>query len=103
MAKETVQQTLSYKLGNETIISKPFDFEAFCLVDDMRYSSSKALGPTHMGMLAVSYMFEGTRVTEKVLEAMPFTERAELCRQVSNMYLETLANRGDSDGDSKNA
>ncbi len=92
MAKttENLQNTLSVELGGETIVSQPFDFEAFCLVDDMRYGDPP-LSPAHIGVRAVTYMFRGTKLTEEKLEKLPFNVRRELCVKAANMFFDAIS------------
>lgn len=92
MAKttENLQNTLSVELSGETIVSQPFDFEAFCLVDDMRYGDPP-LSPMHIGVKAVTYMFRETKLTENEIEKLPFAERRRLCIEASNMFFNALS------------
>lgn len=99
-AAEKIQNTLSIKLDGETIVSRPFDFEAACLVDDMRYSSTGMIGPMHLGKKAVNHMFKGTKLTDELIETLPYTERKRLCEEAAGMYFESM--RSNEDSDSKN-
>lgn len=98
MAKtEKIQKTLTVRLNGKTIVSKPFDFEAACLVDDMRYNGSGGLvGRMHLGKNAVSHMFEGTELTASEIEKLNFAERKRLCEEAADMYFDSLKSEDDS-------
>ncbi len=96
MAEKKIQKTLSYKLSGKTVVSKPFDFEAACLVDNRRFTGSGIIGYMSLGKDAVNYMFDGTEVTEEVIEAMPIKERKELCEQAAMMYFDALSETGEN-------
>lgn len=81
------QQVLTVKIDDNTIVSKPFDFEALCLVDDERFSGG---GATRQGYAAVSYLFEGTAVTESVLQNLSNQKRVAMARQVYKWYVEEI-------------
>lgn len=86
---EKVQNTITAKWGDKEIVSKPFDFEAFCLVDDMRYDISATgglIGKAHLGKKALNYLFRGTELTDERIEALSFVERRELCEAVADLY-----------------
>lgn len=95
MAKNTekIQNVLTVEHKGKTIVSRPFDYEAFCLVDDMRYSKYAAgdiVGGAHLGKKALNYMFEGTELTDEAIEALDFATRRKLCEDVANMYFASL-------------
>lgn len=94
MAETKIQKTLSYDLSGKTVVSKPFDFEAACLVDNRRFTGSGMVGYMSLGKDAVNYMFEGTEVTDEVIEAMPMKERKALCEQAAKMYFDALSEGG---------
>lgn len=95
MAKNTetekIQNVLSTELNGKVIISKPFDFETACLVDDMRYSTGNPIGYMHLGKKAVSYMFRGTELTDEVIETLDYLERKRLCEEAAKMYFAALS------------
>lgn len=78
------QRVLSVKLGKKTIVSKPWDFEAMCLVDDAKKKSKG--GSLRHGANAVYYLFEGTEVTGEVLQKMEPAIFGKLCLKVSGWY-----------------
>lgn len=80
------QQVLSVEHDGNTIVSKPFDFEAACLVDD-----SRSEGVLRRGAKAVSYLFEGTAVTDKVIASLSIQKRIALSAKVCKWYQEEMA------------
>ena len=82
------QNTLTVKVGEKNIVSNPFDFEAMCLVNDEQF---KGRGSIASGRSAIPYMFQGTAVTDAVLEAQPLDVITKLSLEVWNFYLEALA------------
>lgn len=82
------QRVLCLHIDKEKIVSKPWDFEAMCLVDDAR---RKQGGDLSMGKEAVSYLFEGTSATENVLKTAPAAEMATACKKVCRWYVEDMA------------
>ncbi len=88
MAVINKQQTLSLEVGGEIVISRPFDFEAMCLMNDKH--SQGNCGKWTIAANALSYMFEGTKATTEVLKAANPTELANLCDRLWNMYVTEL-------------
>lgn len=76
------QRVLIVKTGGGDVISRPWNFEAACLCDDHREEKGAA-----MGIHAVSYLFEGTAVTDEVLQQMEEEQLNLLCRKVQAWYL----------------
>ncbi len=83
------QKTIKIKLGDNMVVSKPFDFEALCLINDKHGSGSAGL--VVLGSAALAYMFEGTEVTQSVLDALPMDEKVALCMKIASFYTETIA------------
>lgn len=79
------QQVLSVEYNGETILSKSFDYEAACLIDDYRQ-----LGLLHRAEAAVSYLFEGTPVTDKVLKSLPKEKRMELAITINKWFQDDM-------------
>ena len=84
-----MQMTISVKIGEEEVISKPFDFEAMCLIDDARYGGEKS-GPLNFCREVVPYLFDGTKATEKELKNLPPDVMAGLCNKVWSIYVEVM-------------
>lgn len=85
-----MQNVLSFSKDNKKYVSKPFDFEALCLINDKH--GDPGVGIMRMTADAVAYMFEGTEATEDVINKLSPSIRARLCKEVWGMYLETLKN-----------
>lgn len=88
--ENSVQNVLSVDMDGEIIVSNPFDFEAACLVDDMRYSVGDPIGLMHLGKKAVNYMFIGTKLTDDKIESLSISERRRLCEEAASMYFSSL-------------
>ncbi len=83
-----MQKTLSIKVNKKTIVSKPWDFRALCLVQDI-HTAGKTNSVGMMCGDAVDYLFEGTEATQEILDAN-IVEKMVMCRKVWNWYLETM-------------
>ena len=84
-----MKTTLSFKFENKTYTSKPFDFEAMCLIND-RHGDEKT-GVFRMTSDCVDYMFRGTDGAN-VIEKLPNAERAKLCHAAWVMYTDVIKN-----------
>ena len=84
-----MQEVLKINYDGEDIVSKPFDFEAMCLINDVQYKNPQA-GQLRMCKNAVSYMFEGTKVTDNVLNSLSIQKMTSLCMKLWKIYLEVL-------------
>lgn len=83
------QRTLSIQRGRSKIVSKPFDFEAMCIVDD---AHKKGTGAIRAGMEAVYYLFTGTSVTDEDIHALSYEKQTELAMRVFKWYGEAAEN-----------
>lgn len=83
-----MQQVLSVKIDKETVISKPFDFECMCIIDDARQDDKAGMLRTVMP--GVRYLFEGTAATDGELDKLPPSRLAEMCRKVFEWYAEAM-------------
>lgn len=93
------QQTLSFNIGGEEVISRPFDFEAMCLMNDIHSQGGK--GKYSICINALPYMFEGTKVTNDVLKKAEISKLAEVCDKLWEIYAREMQNISKSK--SKNA
>ncbi|MGN0181021.1 MAG: hypothetical protein ACI4DP_01175 [Candidatus Ornithomonoglobus sp.] len=84
-----MQNTLTAQHNGKTVVSKEFDFEAMCLIDDHLGTNE---GVLHATKDAVSYMFRETVLTEDAIEKLPFKERRRLCHEAWKIYLDTVKN-----------
>lgn len=83
-----MQRVLTFKSGKRNFISKPWDFEAMCRVQEAQLSGAKGIGVT--GGNAVDYLFEGTDATQDVLNAA-IVEKMDMCRTVIDWYYKDMA------------
>lgn len=82
------QKVLYIKSGREKIVSKPWDFEAMCIVDDAKRTGA---GTIRAGMAAVYYLFSGTKATGDVIDGLPDAKKAELAMRVYAWYTDDTA------------
>lgn len=82
------QQTLSFNVRGEEITSRPFDFEAMCLMNDVHMQGNK--GKYSICANAIPYLFEGTKVTEETLKNAEISEIGVLCDSLWELYIETM-------------
>ncbi len=88
-----MQRVLSFTLDKKQYVSKPFDFEAFCIVDENR-NSEDIKGIYKCTQPAVSHMFEGTEATEDILKQVDISASANMCQNVWSWYVEALKEAG---------
>ncbi len=62
-----MQRVLCFRINKKFIVSKPWDFEAMCLIDDQRENGINIEACKD----ALYYLFEGTEVTDEVIEKIP--------------------------------
>lgn len=84
-----MQHILDFTKENKKYISKPFDFEALCLVNDAHISGAEK-GPVRICSGAVDYMFEGTEATQEIIDGLDLSTRVELCMRIWSFYAEAL-------------
>ncbi len=82
------QRVLCLEVEGKKIVSKHWDFEAMCMVDDARKDSK---GDLAMAKDAVAYLFEGTEATEEVLNSASPVELATFCQKVCGWYVEDMS------------
>lgn len=79
------QRVLVIKIGRGKIISRPWNFEAMCIVDDARLGEENP-GVLKLAIDAVFYLFEGTGATEEYLKKLPEKTMMDLCMKVWTWY-----------------
>lgn len=84
-----MQKVLIIKIGKGKIISKPWSFEALCMVDDRRASNSGG-GVMRCCLGAVQFLFEGTKATDEFLMGLGHARLNDLCKQVWLWYMEDV-------------
>lgn len=87
-----MQHTLAFSKDKEKYVSKPFDFEAMCIINDAHNDDSKN-GPLSICRDAVDYMFEGTKATQDILDALDIGERSRMCITVWGYYVDALSSK----------
>ena len=89
-----MQHTLTYEKDGKTYISKPFDFEAMCIINDSHMQNENCGFFRHCRD-AVDYLFEGTDVTQDVIDNMDIGERVEMCRTLWLFYIDALSSKNE--------
>ncbi len=87
-----MQHTLTFTKDDKKYVSKPFDFEAMCIINDA-HNSGDAHGPLSICRGALDYMFEGTQATQDVIDAMDIGERSKLCIKLWGFYIDALSSK----------
>ena len=87
-----MQHTVTFVQDNKKYVSKPFDFEAMCISNDVHNSSVKR-GPLNICRQALDYMFEGTEATQDIIDAMDVKERTRLSIELWGFYAEALSSK----------
>lgn len=80
-----MQDTLTFTVNEKKYISKPFDFETMCLIND---NLDGQKGVLSICRDAVDYMFEGTEATQDIINKLAPGMRAALCNEAWRMYVE---------------
>ena len=84
-----MQHILDFEFDGKKYVSKPFDFETMCIVNDA-HNSMKQRGPLNICRNAVDYMFEGTDATQDVIDGLDVSVRTKLCLKVWELYCEAV-------------
>lgn len=87
-----MQHTLTFSVGDTKYVSRPFDFETMCIINDAHNSSNKR-GPLNICREAVDYIFEGTDATQDVIDALDAGERSKLCVRLWEFYVDALSSK----------
>ncbi|MCI8521189.1 MAG: hypothetical protein HFE51_10435 [Clostridia bacterium] len=83
-----MQRVLSFTANKKKYISKPWDFEAMCRVQEIHIKQET----NSIGRIcgnAVDYLFEGTQATQDIIDASP-ADKMRMCREVWAWYLEDM-------------
>ena len=84
------QQVLKISYNGAEIVSKPYDFKAFCLIQDVLAQHEEPVSVYTATDGAVSYMFEGTNATDDVIEQLSVNERRKLCEKVWKYHIDAI-------------
>lgn len=88
-----MQTTLHFTKDNKKYVSKPFDFETACLINDRHAQNISApinekIGIMRMCFDGVLRMFDGTEATEDVIEGLSVKQKTEMCSKLFDIYTE---------------
>lgn len=89
-----MQHTLTFTKEKKKYISKPFDFEAMCIINDAHNDDTKK-GPLNICRDALDYMFEGTEATEDIVSSIDIGERSKLCLTLWRFYVDALSSKNE--------
>lgn len=87
-----MQHTLTFNYNKKKYVSKAFDFETMCMVNDS-HNIGESKGPLSICRNGVDYMFEGTEATQDIINALPPQERSRLCLELWGFYVEALSSK----------
>lgn len=93
-----MQQVLSFTQDGKKYISRVFDFEAFCRINE-RHLSKDLKGVPTICAPVIDYMFEGTEADEEVLSKLDVHEKFLMCKKLWDWYGDAI---GPEDGKEKN-
>lgn len=89
-----MQHTLTFTKDKIKYVSKPFDFETMCIINDAHNDENKK-GPLTICRDAVDYMFEGTNATQDIIDSIDTSERSRLCLKVWGFYIDALQTKNE--------
>lgn len=87
-----MQHVLTFTVGDKKYVSRPFDFETMCVINDAHNDRDKR-GPLNICRDAVDYIFEGTDATQDVINSLGAEERARLCLELWGFYADALSSK----------
>ena len=89
-----MQHTLTFEQDKKKYVSKPFDFEAMCMINDAHARGDKnGILPVCRG--AVDYLFEGTEATQDIIDGMDVKEHAKMCLTLWDFYIDVLSSKNE--------
>ena len=89
-----MQRVLTFTKDKTKYVSKPFDFETMCIINDAHNDNTKR-GPLNICRDAVDYMFEGTEATQDIINSLDMGERSKLCITLWGFYVEALSSKNE--------
>lgn len=89
-----MQHTLSFTADNKKYVSRPFDFETMCIINDAHNDRDKR-GPLNICRDAVDYIFEGTDATQDIINSLDAPTRAKLCVTLWEFYADALSSKNE--------
>ena len=87
-----MQHTLTFTHNKKKYVSKSFDFETMCLLNDA-HNNGDTKGPLSICREGVDYMFEGTEATQDIIDALDVSERSRLCLELWGFYAEAISSK----------
>ena len=87
-----MQHTLSFSVGDRKYVSRVFDFEAMCIINDAHNDDTKN-GPLNICKDALLYMFEGTEATEDIIKQADVSVLTDMCLKLWGFYAEALSSK----------
>ena len=87
-----MQHTLNFESGDKKYVSKPFDFETMCIINDA-HNDDKKRGPLNICRNALDYIFEGTEATQDIIDQLDAKTRAGLCLKLWGFYVDALSSK----------
>ena len=87
-----MQHTLTFKSGDKKYVSKPFDFETMCIINDAHNDDTRR-GPLNICRNALDYIFEGTEATQDIIDALDAKTRSALCLKLWGFYVDALSSK----------
>ena len=89
-----MQHTLTFVKDKVKDVSKPFDSEAMCIINDAHNDENKK-GPLSICRDALDYMFEGTDATQDIIDSVDVNERAKMCLALWGFYVDALSSKNE--------
>lgn len=89
-----MQHTLTFNSGDTKYVSRPFDFETMCIINDAHNDKEKR-GPLNICRDAVDYMFEGTDATQDIIDKLDVQTRTKLCISLWGFYVDALSSKNE--------
>ncbi len=87
-----MQHTLTFTKDKKKYVSKPFDFETMCIINDA-HNRGENSGPLSICRDAVDYMFEGTEATQDVINSLDASVRSKMCITLWGFYVDALSSK----------
>ncbi len=87
-----MQTTLTFTKDGKKYVSKPFDFKTACIINDKHSQNMCAELPDRMGVLSMCYeavteMFNGTEVTQDIMDSLSIKTKSSLCCKLFDIYI----------------
>lgn len=87
--KKNVQETITIEVDGQKVVSRVFDFETMCLVQNKHYSGDRN-GSYNMCGDAIPYLFE-SKLTEKQIEDIPYITKCAMSEKIWGIYYDSFS------------